>query len=164
LKLFIVSKRLREWVWGIGPELISVAVTVRFAGNLEHDLTISLASHVGEEDVRRVPDTKRALPPYFALSHVPHGGSSKKVDTGIVRPLDVVDLGTIQLVVATVIEVVVVAHQANVMGPQERLLGPLNIGLISSVGSQSGSKVEEGAVGDGVFVVVTYNELISTRT
>lgn len=39
------------------------------------------------------------------------------------------------------------------MRPVEDLVGPIRVGLVASVDSQTGSDIEETAVGDGVFVI-----------
>ena len=90
--------------------MIDVAIIVRFTGHLEHDLSSSLTPLIGKEDVGCVPNAEGALPPEIALSEIPHGGRSEKENTSIVRPLDMVDLGAVDLVIATVVEIVVITH------------------------------------------------------
>ena len=144
---------------GFETKLVDVTVVVRFASYLEHDLSSSACvALIGEEDVGCIPDAKGALSPDVVLGNVPHSGGTKKMNSSIVRPLNMVELCAIDLVIATVVEVVVIAHQSNVMSPLEGLLGPLDVGLVSSVSSKTSSDVEEGAVGDGVLVIVSVVE------
>lgn len=51
-------------------------------------------------------------------------------------------------------EVEVWGHEARSLRPVEDLVGPVHVGLIAGVDGQTGSDVEEAAIGDAILVIV----------
>ena len=76
----------------------------------------------------------------------------------VVGPLNVVHLRAVLRVIRTVVVVIVFAHEPNGKLPVPHLRCPVAIGLITGILVQTRSHAEEGAVGNGVLVVVTVIE------
>ncbi len=80
-------------------------------------------------------------------------GGAEEHCCGIIGPLIVVDAGAVCVVVGTVVDVVVAVYQPDARHPVICLLGPVAVGAVSRIASQARGELEEGAVGDGGFVV-----------
>jgi hypothetical protein len=72
-----------------------------------------------------------------------------------VGELGSVDIGAVVLDVSAIIDVPVLVDVADGLGPVIGLFGPEGIGAIARVTSQTSSDVEEDAVGNRVFVIVS---------
>lgn len=92
---------------------------------------------------------------------VVHVGGSQQIDTRVVRPLDLIGIGTVVVGVGTVMELVLRRHDANSLGPVPHPLGPFGVSLVARVLSQARREVEETAVRDGVLVVVAAVERVN---
>lgn len=90
--------------------------------------------------------------------NIPHGSCAIEEDTGVVGPLNVVQLGAVECIISTVVDKVFVADQADRADPVPHLIGLIGIGGISCIQCQTRRKVEVAAIRDGVFVVVTIVE------
>lgn len=87
--------------------------------------------------------------------HIPHCRSPKKIDTGVVCPLDVVNRGAVLRIIRTVVEMVGAIHKADSGHPVEHLLCPVKVGLVTSILSKTRAEIKETAVRDSVLIIVT---------
>ena len=69
-----------------------------------------------------------------------------------------IDIGTVDVDVGPIEELVSRAHQSNRGLPVPHGIGPFGIGVITGIDGQTTGDVEEAAVGDGVLVVVSIIE------
>ena len=84
------------------------------------------------------------------------GHDSGTVDEGahVVGPLAIIDLGAIDQIVGAVVDVEARVNQPDGGHPVPLFLRPVRVGAVAGVPSQTGSELEEPAVGDGGLVVV----------
>lgn len=64
---------------------------------------------------------------------VPHDRRAKQVDAGIVSPLDVVQLRTVQVIVSAIEDLIRRAHKPDGLDPVPHPVGPVEVGLIAGV-------------------------------
>lgn len=89
---------------------------------------------------------------------VPHGCSAKKQNTAVVSPLYVVKLGAINGNICTIEDLEALTDQTYRIHPIPYLVDLVEVRGITSVGSQASAEVDEAAVGNAVFVIVTFVE------
>jgi hypothetical protein len=77
---------------------------------------------------------------------VVHSCSTEEIDTRIIRPLNMVELGAVPVHAGPVVERVVVRHESDGMRPVPHFCCPVSIRLVPCVPGQSGGKVEEASV------------------
>ena len=87
---------------------------------------------------------------------VVHVSGAHKVGTNVVCPLNWRGLSTIIGDVSSVVDNILARQQGCPHCPVIRLVGPVCIGLVTSVSGKASSKLEKAPVGDTVFVVVTF--------
>ena len=73
------------------------------------------------------------LPGVAALSEVVESSSAVEIHAQVVAPLCVVLFATILLLISTVEDLVLIANQADILGPSEDLCSPVGVSLIASV-------------------------------
>lgn len=77
---------------------------------------------------------------------VVHEGGALEEDDRVVRELEAVDVFAVFFDVAAVKDVVILVHEAHFPHPVPRLLGPVGIGVVAGVASESCADVKEAAV------------------
>jgi hypothetical protein len=73
---------------------------------------------------------------------------SVKEYSDVVGPLVVVDLGAVEKFVRSVKNIVDVIDQADASSPVPDLVGPVQVGIVASVASESSRDLEEATVGN----------------
>lgn len=93
---------------------------------------------------------------------VVHVGGAQEEDGVVVRELGFVDIGTVMLDVAAVVNVVFRVNEANVRHPVPRLVGPVCVRRVLGVARETGTNVEEAAVGD-TCKAVSLSQMLQMR-
>lgn len=67
---------------------------------------------------------------------VVHDRSSEQKHSSVVCPLHLVDVAAVEGCMGTVVEMVILVHQADGLSPIERLLSPLRISVVAGIQGQ----------------------------
>lgn len=84
-----------------------------------------------------------------------HIRRAQQPDCNIIRELHLIDIRAILLDMATIIDMIIRAHQARPLDPVPRLLGVLEVRIIRCIASQPGANIEETSVRNRVLIVIS---------
>lgn len=134
--------------------LVVVARDDGFAGDFDHDVAAAVLR--GKEDVGAVEDAADARAPgRGAVGVVVHVGGAHEEGAGVVGPLDLGRVRAVNVRVGAVVDGPCRRDELGGCPPVPRFLGPVGVGLVAGVASQSCCQLEEATVGDAVLVIVS---------
>jgi hypothetical protein len=80
---------------------------------------------------------------------VVHKGGTLKENSGVVRELGLVDIGTVFPNMSTVVNLISLwVEEAHALDPIPRLLGPIGVCLVAGITGKSGTQIEKTTVSD----------------
>lgn len=135
--------------------LIGVAGIRGLASGLDHDVgcVVEGVEVLGGS----IQESLSALMPEVrAIGVIVEHGSSVQVDSSVVGPDDIAVHRAVRSILRAIVYVIVGIYESDIDRPVVGLQSPVEIGLVPCESSKAGGELEEGAIGDGVFIIVAF--------